>query len=292
MLMENKNLKDSQKDTFASPLNALETNTNITDISLSYNKINKLIMALYMVTDIMDKQEPLRNKLRTLGTDIISDINVLSLKYQTEASHTVSLIKVKINETMNFLDIATTVGMMSEMNKNILKKEFSQLYCSVVESSYSSEFSLSSFFDTATEQIIEDKEFEKNDVISVNKSKGQIFKGHTYIAPSKRQNGTRIGVQKAGTLMKAITDKMTSINSISNFDSLKKQRREDIIKAIRDSKKFFPQGLTIKDIKDTKYGVLASCGEKTLQRELVAMVKDTVLKKIGEKRWSRYFLSV
>ena len=53
---------------------------------------------------------------------------------------------------------------------------------------------------------------------------------------------------------------------------------------------------TIKDIKDRakampeQAGLLVSCSEKTLQRELVSMVKDDVLNKTGEKRWSRYFM--
>jgi hypothetical protein len=39
-----------------------------------------------------------------------------------------------------------------------------------------------------------------------------------------------------------------------------------------------------------KADALISCSEKTLQRELVSMVKNGVLDKMGEKRWSRYFL--
>ena len=38
------------------------------------------------------------------------------------------------------------------------------------------------------------------------------------------------------------------------------------------------------------HNILISLGEKTLQRELLAMVADGVLKKEGEKRWSRYFI--
>ena len=78
----------------------------------------------------------------------------------------------------------------------------------------------------------------------------------------------------------------------NNFDELKKQRRGEIVEVI----KVIGGNATIKDIKDraktnpAKNGSLASCGEKTLQRELVSMVKDGVLKKTGEKRWSKYFL--
>jgi len=45
--------------------------------------------------------------------------------------------------------------------------------------------------------------------------------------------------------------------------------------------------LTIKDF--TKN--IKDCSEKTIQRELLAMVAKGVLKKEGERRWSKYFLS-
>ena len=76
------------------------------------------------------------------------------------------------------------------------------------------------------------------------------------------------------------------------FDILKKQRRDDIITII----KTIGGSATIKDIKDKvqanpeQTSSLVSCGEKTLQREMVSMVKDGVLNRTGEKRWSRYFL--
>ena len=71
----------------------------------------------------------------------------------------------------------------------------------------------------------------------------------------------------------------------SGFDNLKKERREIIIKIIKEK-----NTATITDIKNSASGVLISCGEKTLQRELISMVSDGVLKKVGEKRWSKYFL--
>jgi hypothetical protein len=71
-----------------------------------------------------------------------------------------------------------------------------------------------------------------------------------------------------------------------SFNGLKKERREQIIKIVGNN----PNGATITDIKTSAQGSLASCGEKTLQRELFSMVKDNVLNKTGEKRWSRYFL--
>ena len=75
------------------------------------------------------------------------------------------------------------------------------------------------------------------------------------------------------------------VSNRTNFDGLKKERRDAIVKIIKDKKQ-----ATITDIKNLASGVLNSCGEKTLQRELISMVNDGVLYKMGEKRWSKYFV--
>ncbi|MCA9361275.1 hypothetical protein KC845_01815 [Candidatus Kaiserbacteria bacterium] len=43
---------------------------------------------------------------------------------------------------------------------------------------------------------------------------------------------------------------------------------------------------TIKDISD----IITDCSEKTIQRELQSMIEDNLVKRQGERRWSRYSL--
>ncbi len=65
--------------------------------------------------------------------------------------------------------------------------------------------------------------------------------------------------------------------------SVKKNSRQSIIIAILKRKK----EVMIKDISP----LVSGCSEKTIQRELSAMVRSGILKKVGEKRWSRYSLA-
>lgn len=273
----NKNLKDSVND--------LGLTIKDSTLTIAYTKTDKLITALYMVTDIIDKDEPLRNKLRTLGTGIISDMNTIP-----------SNVPGKISEIMSFLDIAFAINIISEMNCSILRKEFLELNQSILSAQVNKEaarsikrqINLSEFF-------VEPANIERS-------PQGHF---HTLSIP-RSGNGhpspTRIGVQKGSTLMKALSavGRPTSDSTArahhataDSSDLLKKQRREDIINII----KTIGGNATIKDIKDRaqanpdKMASLISCSEKTLQRELVSMVKDTVLNKVGEKRWSRYFLT-
>jgi|TARA_Y100000310_G_scaffold170442_2_gene170607 hypothetical protein len=63
--------------------------------------------------------------------------------------------------------------------------------------------------------------------------------------------------------------------------SRRTQRREVILALLKHK-----SPITVKDVGET----IVDCSEKTLQRELVALVQEGVLKKEGERRWSNYFL--
>ena len=287
MFGENKNLKDSGKDPVKDTSSMPTSYQTLSFGSVSYTKTNKLITALYMVTDILDKDEPLRFKLRTLGVGILSDIN-----------SNLPTIPIKISEIMSFIDIASAVNIISEMNCNILRKEFLELNRSVQEYMRNSE----SKIDTFNRPVNLSEFFGEGE-----EPRPPLPFGHLPLSRGREisKGHARIGVQKGSTLMRALSDRklivslsrpsLSDKNNITksnhNFDILKKQRRDNIISIL----KLIDGGATIKNIKDKanlnpkENNPLVSCGEKTLQRELVSMVKDGVLNKTGEKRWSKYF---
>ena len=266
MFGDQKDQKDIVQNTKDST-SSLNITIKDSSLSVSYPRLNKLITALYIVTDIMDKDEPIRLKLRTLGVEILSDINALSNINLNE----------KIQTILSFLDIASAVNLISEMNFNILQKEFLAMRESIKESKQINPSWLEEFLLHPREATGGKKNFNMNPSLNT--------KGHT-----------RIGVQKGSTLMKALSG-VKDINKNnpatyeaesfrSGFDILKKQRREDIIKSIKDN----GGNATITDIKAKASGALSTCGEKTLQRELMSMIRDGVLYKEGSKRWSKYLI--
>lgn len=277
MFREEKNLKDSQKDSIKDTQNTPAPYQAVGFGLGSYTKTNRLITALYMVTDIIDKDEPLRNKLRTLGTGIISDM------YSSTSDAC-----GKISEIMSFLDIAFAVNIISEMNCNILRKEFLELNKSIKESAENAKDQINSL-----NRKINLSEFLKEELSSLKHP--SIRDAYKTIG---QQSSNSIGVQKGSTLMKALSAVGSPVRSVAlserkinhtsgdSFDVLKKQRRNEISNIIQKRE----GGATITDIKNGSYGSLISCSEKTLQRELLSMVKDNVLNKTGEKRWSKYFL--
>ncbi|OGI65291.1 hypothetical protein A2642_01475 [Candidatus Nomurabacteria bacterium RIFCSPHIGHO2_01_FULL_39_10] len=282
-----KNIKDS----------GTETSISIKDMyfSMSYTKTHKLITALYMVTDIIDKEEPIRSKLRNLGTQIISDPE--GLRYDIGV-YGAGMSIMRIEHIISFLEIASAMNFISEMNCNILKKEFLELKESIQESIDMKPKWLADFFTNPLQSnpplLSSLLAKEKGGVNSIG-HKGQI----------KR---TRIGVQKGSTLMKALSDKthLLSNKNYSNlsknnpaphkigafrveFDMLKKQRQDNIISIIKN----IGGNAAIKDVmnKMNNNGEQESLSEKTLQRELISMAKNGVLHRTGRKRWSRYQLA-
>jgi hypothetical protein len=67
----------------------------------------------------------------------------------------------------------------------------------------------------------------------------------------------------------------------SSFQMRKQSRREQILA-------LFVKGVDV-SIKDIAARI-KGCSEKTIQRELNALLYDNVIERIGEKRWSRYIL--
>lgn len=277
-------------------------------IPVSYTKINKLIMALYMVTDIIDEKESVRNRLRTLGSELITDI--LSVSYKTEKD--MILVINKVSEVLTFLEIASTVRIISQMNYSILKKEFLDLKKSIQDYKNSPNF----FADrmSVLEFLKDDEPLVRNDLRApVPKQKNSLTLQKNI--PIGHLPPTKLGVQKGSTLLQALSDrvsdslsvrkdstvsdrKVLSVNDSSNtstktknkvnekLDILREKRKEQIISLLKS----FPYGATMSDIKRSSRGELAFCSEKTLQRDLIILVKDSVLYKKGSKRWSKYFL--
>jgi hypothetical protein len=242
MLKENKNL--SLKDT-----NKLTEGFSQEADVLSYTKTNKLMTALYMVTDIMDKNEPLRNRLRILGIDILSDTYVHPAE-----------IDGKVSEIISLLSISSSMGMISEMNENVLKREFMELKKASIE--YNQKKSIKD--PGWLEELMKEEA-------------GDRFEGKM----KDRKPIGRIGVQKGSTLLKALN----KIGMSNKNDDIRHKRQDEILKIIKDKGGI---NIGIKDVHLAFREKNEEVGEKTLQRELVTMVQNGILRKEGEKRWSRY----
>lgn len=98
--------------------------------------------------------------------------------------------------------------------------------------------------------------------------------------------GPQTVASSLGTPRTAVRDSVmvkdaTKNNEIKRTNNYKRHlSRRDIILSLLDKK----DKITIKDASDAVHG----CSEKTIQRELIALVSEGVLLKEGERRWSTY----
>lgn len=212
-----------------------------------YKKTEKLVSAIYLLTSFFDENEPLRKELRTNVIKLLNDQLGLIQEVGTSSIEVHDRIRKHALHIVSLLQAGFYAGLISEMNFNVLRKEFMALLEKLSEEPAEEESVFSNtFFDVPTE--IE----HKGDVPA------------TVVAP--------IEIKKTSyeTESKGQDDKV----SVKKND-----RRSTILAIVKEKGK-----VSIKDISQEVTG----CSEKTIQRELGAMVDEGMLRKEGERRWSRY----
>ncbi|OHA93065.1 MAG: hypothetical protein A3H52_00370 [Candidatus Zambryskibacteria bacterium RIFCSPLOWO2_02_FULL_39_26] len=211
-----------------------------------YKKTEKLVSAVYMVTNLFSENEPTKWTLRKKAGDLMSFI--LNYKDINESScgDFIYNVKTRILELVSLLEISSFGGLLSNMNFTILKKEFSSLV-GIMDSEMSNHSG-------AVDGTIPKSFFNVKEV-------GLGIKDR-YLSSG--------GGIKDNSLLKS-------------RDQFKRSNRQNIILNLLRKKK----ELTIKDIS----AVIKDCSEKTIQRELTSFIKAGVLKRTGERRWSKYSLA-
>ena len=231
-----------------------------------YKKTEKLVSALYLLSSFISDKEPIKWQMREMGINLLSQSLSLSDRSSSERRLAYNNFVSTGLKFISFLEVCFVGEIISEMNYNILRREF--------------------------ESLIQDAESgEKR-----SDPKGLVIPDHFFEVPANLQN-----IAPATQNMSNGTNKEVSAtnfnkgqNNVSNRMSDKpkpvhqghpaeeKSNRQDII---IDLLKKSPE-LGIKDFVSSIKG----CSEKTIQRELVSLVSKGLIKKEGEKRWSRYSL--
>ncbi len=280
--------QDKKELVITSPLGFFQKDKNFV---FSYKKTEKLLAALYVVTNLLSNDEPLKWNVRELGASLLNTVVSIKDKIYSNAGESMISLRIISLELVSLLDVASLSGMISPMNVNILKKEFSILLETISlrerASSSNNDFV---FPDDFFEIPVSTKEVEKNLPQSVGMEgyatnvvqKVVDDKGQNNIIKDKKYNQIQNTFSKGQN--KLITPPLirSSENkkNISGVVLKKKNHRQDTILAIIRKKK----EVTIKDIS----GNVKDYSEKTIQRELIDLVAKGVLKKEGERRWSKY----
>lgn len=251
----------------------------------AHQKIEKLSAAVYMLTSFLSQEEPIKWSLRNLSTNLLRlniDLKRSSLKQQEEIE---SSIRNSVLEIVSLLEVATFAGLVSDMNLTILKKEFHSLlghidkmlaYKKTGDNSV-----LNGAFFAVNDNNFPDQELTQKlySPMVDNNIKDNSENVHKVVS---EQN---LEVPKQEVIKDKSQVSATKSNKLKEYGpvAIKKNKRQGIIINLLKRKK----EIMVKDVSE----VVRDCSEKTLQRELMSLVSQGILRKEGERRWTKYSLA-
>ncbi len=256
-----------------------------------YKKTEKILAALYLVTNFLPNQEPLRWEVRELGLNLLSSVMSLKDALPSQKDELCTMIKTIVLEMISLLEIAYFAGFISAMNFEVLKGEFVVLLGSVSVTKQSLEsFVLPNNF------FVDNTSISGGNSISTDYSRAPLadnfdrsirannIKDNSFIGVSTlSKNNSSQNFHKGQNNKKTATPNIFSEKKTYGSVLIKKTSRQTVIIDLLKKKK----EIMIKDVS----AVIKNCSEKTLQRELLSMVEQGILKKEGERRWSKYSLA-
>ncbi len=249
--------KDNLKATHLSTLNVDKLgffNHNAYFVFL-YKKTKSLSTALYMITDHFPNEEPLKWNIRRKSLELLEATTSLPSSTTASRKEIINHLFQSSLDLLSSLDLSALSGIISEMNHQILRKEFENLL-SLMEGREES-------LKTPTHFVL-DEEMFKTEPPSAN---WNLNLNHTSTPSPQRQSPV---VKDSNTLK----DK--------NKPSINTNRKAIILEMLKKK-----TDLSIKEISLA----FPDCSEKTIQRELSTLVDSGRLKKAGERRWSKYSLA-
>jgi DNA-binding HxlR family transcriptional regulator len=293
-------------------------------------KAEKLTTALYMVSDIVADREPIKWKMRETSVELLSDITLSGTSSSSERLSYLRGVVKKIEKMVSFLDIAMITRMVSSMNANLIRKEYivlrdmiesdvsdllggkgfhdapPQPMYRVTPKEEKSEVDTSTLVMTTLRpegslRIHSGTPVAVRTQSKVGQSQEQHERHVSQALPPRSSHGTKSErytddkfVPKMNILPQENkqTEMMGKNNHASETHETISHKEADTRIAKDDRRKIVlallkqrPE-LTVKDIAKSIPGF----SEKTIQRELVAMLEEGVLTKAGEKRWTTYSL--
>lgn len=242
-----------------------------------FKKTEKITLALYLITSLLSESEPLKKSIRQKSLALLhSSAGLKDLINYEDKLRFLNLTSL-LFELLSLLSLGEGVGLISSMNFSILSKEI-EVLLDFIEKEQDENEDSTSLFGKGFFSV------ENTPSVSGVKPGGSENKRHFSPLASSEINKnmsykTEIGREDTnvspGNL--DIEPKEYSVSFIK-----KSNRKANIVDIIKIKKK-----VTIKDISS----LIKDCSEKTIQRELISLLAEGIVKREGERRWSTYSLA-
>jgi DNA-binding transcriptional ArsR family regulator len=259
--------RDNQKDSnFSSIPYSPDLFHNDRDFYLAYKKLEHIVAAVFLVSGLIEQDVLMKDAIRGHSLQTLNRIVALIGKSGISVSD-IQAVASHVLHLNSLLDIAFWSGQVSQMNLAILQKEITSTYQTLndLSAKYKNTFYIGSNFFKSDKEILND-----SGVSDTQKRESQAVKDIIDKRQSIRQENT---IDKRHD----IKDTVQAQPSES-----KEQRREAILSLLRQK-----SNLSVKDF----IAVVPQYSEKTIQRELLALVEEGIIRKEGERRWSTYSLA-
>lgn len=225
-----------------------------------FKKTEKITAALYLISGLLKDDEPIKWELRDRGIDLLSSSFSASSSLPGDKNAVIQSLFTAALETLSLLNVAKISNLVSDMNHRLLVREIDNivgmLRDRLAQSAENAGYVLSEAF------------FKTPDLFST----GFKLDSRNSAVPGKKDSPMPSTEKPSNTL---------SVQGHISVTQKKTERQAAILNVLKTQ-----SNLTIKDFSK----VIKDCSEKTIQRELIDLVDRGIVKKEGERRWSRYSL--
>ena len=276
-----------------------QKDNNIKDFSLPNDPIRwaryvsikgkKLTQAIYLITSLLPDSEPLKWRLRDISLDILSDISLiqvggglslnatsLDVSNQLSPLFKVTVLEsavIKIDQLISWLDVSLAGNFSSDLNLSLIRQEYAS-FSNLLKDKINAT-GLSKLVKLNEEDLLPSGPASR--MLTEGEDKKNI-NGKNLSSLSHKREGNHIGHNEF---------KDVSYQKISHLPHKSRGVAKDSRRSLIIS---FLKGKDWTSIKDIS-GAISGCSSKTIQRELSDLVQQGVLKKKGDRRWSRYLLA-
>lgn len=278
MSMNNTHKKDINKRTNID--NATVTRS-IEYVYYILKKVEKIASALHLITGAMSDREPLKITIRQKSIELIDIVSNIGTDLIFTKKDT---IISQVEYIKSLVHVGKMSGHISLMNSEIVLRELDNLLEFLHGEKENSESKMTNmstlpqnFFTVSETEVV--PEYRLREMSYLKEGVTDSSQGYGVVKNEERRS-ERGGSIKDKNVLYARPKSSDSMGA--TIKPRKKGRRDFILNFISKQK-----NVSIKDISDAFDG----CSEKTIQRELMALIKEGKLVKEGERRWSRYRLA-
>jgi hypothetical protein len=240
---------------------------------LLYKKSERICAAAFVVSDSI-ASESLRERVRSEALDVFSGVRDAIGRRGSVLPGDADRLALSALALASVLELACRIAEITESNYSLMRQECVRLAEALVETAARAP--------EALDPRVLDSGLRENEVASAaalpRRSRSDSGVPHRLNEMSYKGQIKDIKKEK----LDVMSFKGSAKDFISSLGGSIEDRESKIIEIVKMKEK-----VSIKDISES----MPETGEKTIQRALISLVTRGVLKKEGERRWSRYALA-